>query len=124
MKIIDKLKGYFKTEKGQKTIILIKSIIVGLFVAIFVALCCTVERKNNKIKYYKQTITEQTIIIDSLQKENKAIGSLSAITVNVQFTLTQKNILSLSQLNAHNIAKDISSMTKAELYDSLYRKQK
>ena len=72
----------------------------------------------NKVKYLTKENTEYREKIDSLEHYCKELGSLSSITVSC--TISMKNTGLINQVNASQIAKEISSTTRQEILDSLY----
>lgn len=111
------------TIKQQKIIKTIAYSLEVLFIAIFITLCVAVGVKNNKLKQQTVQIKALTEQVDSLARVNTALGAESVFTVNVAFELNQKNVLSFAQTNAQNIAREVATMTRQELYDSLYAKK-
>lgn len=79
--------------------------------------------RGRTIKTQKASIERLCRENDSLVKIVNQLGAESVITVNVAFNMTQKNILSFSQNNCQQIAKEVATMTRSELYDSLYVKK-
>lgn len=79
--------------------------------------------RGRTIKQQKQSIERLCRENDSLVSIVNALGAESVITVNVAFNMTQKNILSFSQNNCQQIAREVATMTRSELYDSLYVKK-
>ena len=100
----------------RKVIVIIA--IVGILILI-VALSAATATKQNKIKELKQEVTELTMKADSLNEELQYLGAMDVIRVNVTFTLNQKNVASINFGNYQNIAKEVASITRRELLDSL-----
>lgn len=111
------------TIKQQKTIKAIAYTIEVLFIAVFIALCVAVGMKNKTIKQDNMKIKALTEQVDSLSHANQILGAEEVFTVNVTFELNQKNVLSFSQTNAQNIAREVAKLTRQELVDSLYMKK-
>lgn len=88
-------------------------IIIGLLVSTF-----ALGSRNKSLKRELKYKSEQ---VDSLSRYNKELGELNGLQVNVTFQFTQKNVLSFSQSNCQNVAKEIAQMTRKELLDSLRR---
>lgn len=107
---------YLKINKVAK---LITYSLMAAFVVVFIILCVAVGQKNKAIKNYKSELKAQTEQIDSLKKYNRELGELNGLQVNVTFQFTQKNVLSFSQNNCQNIAKEVAQLTRKELLDSL-----
>lgn len=111
------------TQKAKR---IIKYVLAGLEIVLFViviGLGCKISSQKVTIRDYQaknKALIEQ---VDSIQRYCNALGAENVLTVNVNFNLTQKNILSFSQSNCQNIAKEVSTMTRKELYDSLYTKK-
>lgn len=89
-------------------------IVIGLLIATI-----TLGSMNKSLKQELKYKTEQ---VDSLSRYNKELGELNGLQVNVTFQFTQKNVLSFSQSNCQNVAKEIAQMTRKELLDSLQKK--
>ena len=97
--------------------------ITSVLLALVIVLSVAVAKKNSSIHTYKYQIEQYEKTIDSLQKYNKQLGGMDGISVTVEFNLTQKNILSFSQSNCQNIAKEVAHLTRKELLDSLKVKE-
>ncbi len=113
----------YLTEKAQKAIkwfAYITQVILIALVITFGAMTAARGRVINERNLQVIALTEQ---VDSLKRVNAALGAEDVFTVNVNFNLTQKNVLSFSANNCQNIAKDVATMTRQELYDSLYAKR-
>jgi len=110
----------YLTEKAQKIIKVVAYFIEALLLALVLVFGCVSTDRGKTIKNQKAQIKALTEQVDSLQRYCNALGAENVLTVNVAFELNQKNVLSFAQTNAQNIAKEISTMTRKELYDSLY----
>lgn len=97
--------------------------ITGILLVLVITLSVVVAKKNTAIHTYKYQVAQYEQTIDSLQKYNRQLGGMDGISVTVEFNLTQKNILSFSQSNCQNIAKEVAHMTRQELLDSLKVKE-
>ena len=93
--------------------------ITGVLLVLVIVLSVAVAKKNSSIHTYKYQVAQYEQTIDSLQKYNKQLAGMEGIVVEVNFNLTQKNILSFSANNCQNIAKEVAHMTRQELLDSL-----
>lgn len=93
--------------------------ITGILLVLVITLSVVVAKKNTAIHTYKYQVAQYEQTIDSLQKYNKQLAGMDGLYVEVNFNFQQKNILSFSQSNNQNIAKEISRMTRQELLDSL-----
>lgn len=93
--------------------------ITGILLVLVITLSVVVAKKNNAIHTYKYQVAQYEQTVDSLQKYNKQLAGMEGIVVEVNFNLTQKNILSFSANNCQNIAKEVAHMTRQELLDSL-----
>lgn len=100
----------------RKVIAIIAIVVVLLLV---VALSAAAATKQSKIKELKKEVTELTMKADSLSEEVQFLGAMDVIRVNVTFTLNQKNVASINFGNYQNIAKEVASITRRELLDSL-----
>lgn len=108
------------TLKQQKIVKLIAYAIEVLLVVLVITFGVALGSKNKALKAERQNVKALTEQVDSLQRYATALGAENVLTVNVSFNLTQKNVLTFAQTNAQSIAKEISTMTRKELYDSLY----
>lgn len=111
------------TEKTQKVIKWISYSIQVLLIVLVITFGCLTSNRGKIIKTQKLQVKALTEQVDSLKRVNSALGAEEVFTVNVTFNLNQKNVLSQTNTNAQNIAKDIAKMTRQELYDSLYSKK-
>lgn len=104
----------------------IKAVIVAvevLVVAIMITFGAVSTNRGRTIRQQKASIERLCRENDSLVKTVNRLGAEDVITVNVAFNLTQKNILSFSQNNCQQIAREVATMTRSELYDSVYVKK-
>ena len=104
----------------DRKIKIVAYVVEALILAVLVALAIATGAKNKQLKQCRQQIAEQTVVIDSLQREAKALGALDAITINCSFVVNNKNILSVNTTQANQIAKTFAEITRKELLDSLY----
>ena len=74
---------------------------------------------NKEKKAIRAELEATTLVVDSLQGEVDCLQALECIRINVNFTLTQKNIASINMGNYQNIAREVVSITRRELLDSL-----
>lgn len=104
----------------------IKAVIVAVevvLVALMITFGAVSTSRGRTIRQQKSSIERMCRQNDSLVKIVNALGAEEVITVNVSFNMTQKNVLSFSQNNCQQIAKEVAVMTRSELYDSLYVKK-
>lgn len=104
----------------------IKAVFVAVTVVMFVIMVTfgTVSTKRGReIRSQKASIERLCRENDSLLNIVRTLGAEDVITVNVAFNFTQKNILSFSQNNCQQIAKEVATMTRSELFDSIYVKK-
>ena len=113
----------YLTTKAQKVIKWIAYGIEILMIVLLISFGCALSSKSKALKAEQIRVKALTEQVDSLQRYATALGAENVLTVNVSFELNQKNVLSFAQTNAQNIAKEISTMTRKELYDSLYTKK-
>lgn len=104
----------------DRKIKIVAYVMEALILAVLVALAIAVGTKNKQLKQCRQQIAEQTVVIDSLQREARELGALDAITINCSFVVNNKNILSVNTTQANQIAKTFAEITRKELLDSLY----
>lgn len=117
MKILQKL----TLTKWVKVAIAVVEIAL---VALMITFGAVSTNRGKTIRNQKASIERMCRQNDSLVKIVNALGAEEVITVNVAFNFTQKNVLSFSQNNCQQIAKEVAVMTRSELYDSLYVKKK
>ena len=101
----------------------IKITIATIIVALMLTFGAVSTSRGKTIRKQKASIERMCRQNDSLLNIVKNLGAEDVITVNVAFNLTQKNILSFSQNNCQQIAKEVATMTRSELYDSIYLKK-
>lgn len=106
--------------KQQKLVRSIAYTIEILIVTLMLIFGVAFHGKKKQLKEEQIKVKALTEQIDSLNRINQALGAENVLTVNVTFEMNQKNVLSFNQTNAQNIAKEVSTMTRKELYDSLY----
>lgn len=97
--------------------------IEGIMIVLMVTFGAVSTNRGKTIKTQKASIERLCRENDSLTNIVKQLGAEDVITVNVAFNFTQKNILSFSQNNCQQIAREVATMTRSELYDSLYLKK-
>ena len=97
--------------------------ITGVLLALVIALSVAVAKKNSAIHTYKYQIAQYEHTIDSLQKYNRQLAGMDGLYVEVNVNFAQKNVLSFSQSNNQNVAKEIARLTRQELLDSLKVKE-
>lgn len=79
--------------------------------------------KNKTIKEQQRQIAEQTVVIDSLDKQCKQLGAMDAITVNATFNVNNKNIFSINTTQADQVLKTYATITRQEILDSILLKK-
>lgn len=97
--------------------------IIGVLLALVVVLSVAMAKKNSSIHTYRYQVAQYEKTIDSLQKYNRQLAGMDGLYVEVNFNFTQKNVLSFSQSNNQNVAKEIARLTRQELLDSLKVKE-
>lgn len=112
------------TIRQQRIVKIIAYAIQIALIVTIVTLSCVISNRNVKYKSAQSQVKALTAQVDSLTRINKALGAEDVLTVNVNFNLTQKNVLSVAQTNAQNIAKEVAHITRQQLYDSLYVENK
>ena len=75
--------------------------------------------KNRKLATYKSEVKSLTEQVDSIQKYNKQLAGMNGISVSVEFTIKNTNVLSFNSNNCHSVAKEIAQFTRGEILDSL-----
>lgn len=96
----------------------------GILIVLMITFGAVSTSRGKTIRNQKASIERVCRENDSLLNIIHKLGAEEVITVNVAFNFTQKNILSFSQNNCQQIAKEVAVMTRSELYDSLYVKKK
>lgn len=107
------------TDKARMAVKWTALAIEAAFFIVFILLCVAIAAKNNTIKRYKQTLTEQTATIDSLQGLCKVYGAMGAIEVNTTFVINNKNIMSVNTTAVNNISRTYAIMTKEEILHAM-----
>lgn len=102
----------------KKKIVIVAALAVVL-VTLLVALIVSTAKRKTTIKHLNQELTELQIVADSLADECQYLGAMDVIRINVNFNLNQKNIASINFGNYKNIAKEVATITRRELLDSL-----
>ena len=95
----------------------------GILIILLITFGAVSTNRGKTIRKQKASIERLCRENDSLVKTVNRLGAEDVITVNVAFNLTQKNILSFSQNNCQQIAREVATMTRSELYDSIYVKK-
>lgn len=113
----------YLTEKATKVIKWISYGVQVLLITLVITFGVMTSNRGKTIKYQEAQIKALTEQVDSLKQVNTVLGAEDVFTVNVNFNMTQKNILSFSANNCQNIARDVATLTRQELYDSLYAKR-
>lgn len=111
------------TEKAQKVIKWIAYGIQIVLIALVITFGAMTSNRGKTIRAQEAQMKALTEQVDSLKRVNTVLGAEDVFTVNVNFNMTQKNILSFSANNCQNIARDVATLTRQELYDSLYAKR-
>lgn len=93
--------------------------VIAAFILSYIALAVATGVQRKHIKECKAQLKAKTEQIDSLARYNRELGELNGLQVNVTFQFTQKNVLSFSQSNCQNVAKEVAQLTRKELLDSL-----
>jgi len=109
---------------GMKTWIKVATAVVeGILIVLLITFGATSTKRGKTVRQQKASIERLCRENDSLVKTVNRLGAEDVITVNVAFNFTQKNILSFSQNNCQQIAREVATMTRSELYDSIYVKK-
>lgn len=98
-------------------------VVEGILIILLITFGAVSTKRGKTISNQKSSIERLCRENDSLVKTVNRLGAEDVITVNVAFNFTQKNILSFSQSNCQQIAREVATMTRSELYDSLYLKK-
>lgn len=98
-------------------------VVEGIVIILLITFGAVSTNRGKTIRNQKASIERVCRQNDSLVKIVNQLGAEDVITVNVTFNLNQKNILSFSQSNCQQIAREVATMTRSELYDSVYVKK-
>lgn len=98
---------------------IIAAIAIAVALIVITALSVDLWLVNREKKAIRAELENTALVIDSLQNEVDCLQALECIRINVNFTLTQKNIASINMGNYQNIARDVVTITRRELLDSL-----
>lgn len=95
----------------------------GILIILLITFGSVSTKRGKEIRTQKEQMEKLIAENDSLVKTITKLGAEDVITVNVAFNLTQKNILSFNQTNCKQIAREVATLTRSELYDSIYVKK-
>ena len=73
----------------------------------------TIRAKDIRIE---QLMNERTELLNNIEK----MGAESVLSVTCNINIKSTNVMGVNTINSNNLAKEISQMTRKELYDSLY----
>lgn len=73
----------------------------------------TIRVKDIRIE---QLMNERTELLNNIEK----LGAESVLSVTCNINIKSTNVMGVNTINSNNLAKEISQMTRKELYDSLY----
>lgn len=110
------------SDENKKIVKWVSYAVAAIVFVLMITFACITSSQKKTIQQQDFQIKALTTQVDSLTKLNATLGAEDVFTVNVNFNLTQKNILSFSANNCQNIAKEVATMTRQELYDSIYKK--
>lgn len=106
-----------------KKIKIVACTVSAALLIVLVALCVAVGAKNKTIREQQRQIAEQTLLVDSLQRQCKSLGAMDAITVNATFNINNKNIFSVNTTQANQVLKTYATLTRQEILDSILLKK-
>ena len=106
-----------------KKIKIVACTVSAALLIVLVALCVAVGVKNKQLRECRRQIAEQTVVIDSLQRQCKSLGAMDAITVNATFNVNNKNIFSVNTTQANQVLKTYATLTRQEILDSILLKK-
>ena len=101
-----------KIEKISKWIAIV--IVVGLLVLTIIFGCVSTKR-GKQIKAKDIRIEQLMAQRDSLTNTIQRLGAEDVLTVNVSFNLKQTNVLSFSNNNCQQVAKEVATLTRLEM---------
>lgn len=119
----NKPENMYLTEKAQKIVKIIAYSIEVLLLALVVVFGSVATNRGKEIKAQKAQIAVLQHKSDSLEQHCYELGAEAVIQVTTNFNMTQKNVFSFNQTNMQNVAKEVATLTRQELYDSLYAKK-
>ena len=99
------------------------AVVEVLLIVLLIVFGSISSKRGKELKNKEHQIERLCAENDSLVKTINRLGAEDVITVSVHFNLTQKNILSFNQTNCKQIAREVATLTRSELYDSLYVKK-
>lgn len=73
----------------------------------------TIKTKELRIE---QLMSQREELLDNIEK----LGAESVLSVTCNINIKSTNVMGVNTINSNNLAKEISQMTRKELYDSLY----
>lgn len=91
---------------------------VGLWVALLamtIIFGCVSTKRGKTIKTKEIRIEQLMAQRDSLTNTIQRLGAEDVLTVNVSFNLKQTNVLSFSNNNCQQIAKEVATLTRLEM---------
>lgn len=106
-----------------KKIKIVSLVVLATVLTVLVALSIAVGAKNKTIREQQRQIAEQTLLVDSLQRQCKSLGAMDAITVNATFNINNKNIFSVNTTQANQVLKTYATLTRQEILDSILLKK-
>ena len=97
----------------------ILSIVGGALWVVLLVLCivfgCISTKRGKTIKTKEIRIEQLMAQRDSLTNTIQRLGAEDVLTVNVSFNLKQTNVLSFSNNNCQQIAKEVATLTRLEM---------
>lgn len=102
----------------------IKKIFKGVAVALAIlslllaiSFCCRLHQKNCEIAQLTETV-------DSLETIENTLRAQTAISISSTVKIETKNIFSINKVEAQAIAHSISEITRGQILDSLYARER
>lgn len=87
--------------------------VIATFIAAFISLAVATCVQRHKINEYKEALTTQCAITDSLNRTVNQLWGQECIRVENTIQITQKGLVNTTQAN--NISRSVSEITRGEL---------
>lgn len=104
-------------KKWIKIVLVVVEVLIVALLITFGAISTkrgkTIRIKENRIE---QLMNERTELLNNIEK----LGAESVLSVTCNINIKSTNVMGVNTINSNNLAKEISQMTRKELYDSLY----
>lgn len=99
---------------------IISYIILSLMVVAIVGLSIFAANKSKQCKLKDNEIENLQSKIGVLEDNIYKLGAEEVLSVTCNINIKSTNVMGVNTINSNNLAKEISQMTRKELYDSIY----